>query len=142
MRNAIAWILRLGLGALFVYAGIAKLADPVHFADEIANYHFFPSLAPILAATLPMIEVLLGMAIVIAPIRWRQGAALGIIGLMAVFTVAVSQAVGRGINVSCGCFGGASGPVTGITIARDLALLAAAIALFALGASSLRRAAR
>jgi putative oxidoreductase len=51
-------------------------------------------------------------------------------GLLVVFTLAVTQAVVRGINVDCGCFGGAaSGPVTGWTIARDVGLLAAAAAL-------------
>jgi hypothetical protein len=53
---------------------------------------------------------------------------------MAVFTVAVAQVTVRGINVSCGCFGGDSGPITIATVARDLGLLAAALALFLLSA--------
>jgi putative oxidoreductase len=46
---------------------------------------------------------------------------------LAVFTVAVTQVVVRGINVECGCFGGAAGPVTALTIARDVGLFAAAL---------------
>jgi hypothetical protein len=50
-------------------------------------------------------------------------------GLMAIFTAAVTLVVARGINISCGCFGGHTGPISGLTIARDVALLAVAIAL-------------
>jgi hypothetical protein len=86
---------------------------------------------------MPMIEVTLGAALIVAPAAWRRGAALATAGLLVVFTVAVTQAVVRGINVDCGCFGGAaSGPVSGWTIARDLALLAASVALLMLTPSA------
>jgi putative oxidoreductase len=134
LRLAIGWILRLGLGALFVLAGVLKLAQPAAFAIEIVNYRLLPGLAPYLAATLPAIEVVLGVALVAAPVAWQRAAALSMAGLLALFTVAVGQVVARGINVDCGCFGGNSGPVTGWTIARDLALLAAAVAAVALSA--------
>jgi putative oxidoreductase len=129
----LALALRLGLGGLMAWAGLMKLRDPGEFANEIANYHLFPSLAPWLAVTLPAIEIVLGLALCAAPRAWLRAAALATAGLLAVFTVAVAQVVARGINVSCGCFGGTgSGPVTGLTIARDLVLLAAAIALLLL----------
>jgi putative oxidoreductase len=128
--RAFEWALRLGLGALFIVAGVLKLRDPTGFATEIANYRFLAEAAPWLAATLPMVEVILGAALIAAPALWRRGAALAMAGLLVVFTVAVTQAVARGINVDCGCFGGAaSGPVSGWTIARDLGLLAASVAL-------------
>jgi uncharacterized membrane protein YphA (DoxX/SURF4 family) len=125
----IAWALRLGLGALFLYAGAVKLADPTQFAIEIGNYRLGAAWAPHLAVVLPFVELALGAAVIALPLQWRRGAALALAGLLALFTVAVAQAVGRGINVDCGCFGGASGPVTMVTVARDVALLAAAAAL-------------
>src|SRR6266511_770382 len=103
--RAFEWALRLGLGALFIVAGVLKLRDPTTFATEIANYRFLAELAPWLAATLPMIEVALGAALIVAPVAWRRAAALATVGLLVVFTVAVTQAVVRGINVDCGCFG-------------------------------------
>lgn len=130
--RAIVWILRFALGALLAYAGAVKLGHPADFATEIANYHLVPSLAPWLAVTLPGIELTLGLALAFAPREWLRSAALAAAGLLAVFTVAVTQVVARGINVSCGCFGGASGPVTVATVGRDLALLAAALALLLL----------
>jgi putative oxidoreductase len=124
--------LRVGLGGLFVFAGIMKLADPVAFAIEIGNYRMGAGFAPYLAVILPYIEIALGAAVIFLPLDWRRGAALALAGLTAVFTVAVAQAVGRGINVDCGCFGGASGPVTWLTVGRDVALVAAAAAILAL----------
>jgi putative oxidoreductase len=128
LRLVAGWLLRLGLGALFVLAGVLKLAQPTAFATEIVNYRFLPALAPYLAATLPAIEIGLGLALVAAPVPWRRAAALAMAGMLAIFTVAVGQVVARGINIDCGCFGGGSGPVSGWTIARDVALLAAALA--------------
>lgn len=128
----LAWLLRLGLAAVFGAAGALKLRDPSGFATEIANYHLLPSLAPWLAATLPAIELGLALALLLGTRRWRRAAALAATLLLAVFTVAVAQVVARGINVSCGCFGGDSGPVTLVTVARDLALLGASALLFRL----------
>jgi putative oxidoreductase len=118
--------LRVVLGGLMVLAGVLKLPDPTAFANEITNYRFLPLLAPWMAATLPTIEIALGVALVMAPLAWRRSAALATLAVMAVFTVALVQVVVRGINVDCGCFGGGSGPVTWLTVGRDLVLMAMA----------------
>lgn len=128
----IALALRVGLGALFVIAGALKLGDPMRFAIEVTNYRLLPALAPYLAVILPPVEVVLGLSLIAMPRTWRRAAALALTALMAVFTVAVAQVVARGINVDCGCFGGASGPVDGWTVARDFALLAVAAVVLVL----------
>ena len=129
-------VFRVVLGALFVFAGVAKLGDSAAFALEIANYRMLPvaSLAPWMAVTLPGIEVVIGVAIVVGPKAWVRAAALLMTALLVVFTVAVTQVVLRGINIQCGCFGGDSGEVTWLTIARDVALLAMAAAVFVMSA--------
>jgi len=126
------WGLRISLGALFVLTGILKLGDPSAFAVEIHNYQLFPSLAPVLAATLPTIELALGASLLLGPRTWLRAGALATSALLVVFTVAVGSAVARGINISCGCFGAGSSPVTLITVARDVVLLAASAALLRL----------
>lgn len=128
-RDLGLWLVRFALAALFLFAGVAKLADPIAFAVEITNYRLASALAPWLAATLPAIEIAVGAALVAPWSAWRRAGALAATGLLLVFTIAVTQTVVRGINVDCGCFGGQSGPVTGLTIARDLALLAACLLL-------------
>lgn len=130
--SIVQWALRLGLGGLFVYTGAIKLADPNAFALEIHNYQLFPSLAPVLAAALPVVELTIGLALVAGPRPWLRAGALSCLLLMVVFTAAVGSAVARGINISCGCFGAGSSPVTLVTVARDVALLAASAALLAL----------
>lgn len=121
------WVVKLALGALLVYAGVMKLLGPADFAEEIANYRFLPQLAPFLAVMLPPIEVLLGTVLIVSGARseWLPAAALGSTLLMAVFTVAVTQAVLRGIDTSCGCFGADSGPITWLTVLRVVGLGAA-----------------
>ncbi len=131
MKRALLLLLRLGLGGLFLWAAAGKIADPHTFARDIANYRLVPdTLAPAMAALLPFVEVGLGFALVLG--LWTRAAAIGIAGLMGVFTVAVGAAFARGIDVACGCFGGGSTPIGWLTIARDVALLAAAIALVVL----------
>jgi uncharacterized membrane protein YphA (DoxX/SURF4 family) len=126
MIVAVMWLFRLGLGGLFVFAGVSKLRDPMGFAQEISHYQLAPQLAPYGAMLLPAIEIVLGAALVIGSRRWRAGAALGLVGLLLVFTGAVLTAVVRGINIDCGCFGAGASPVTWWTVARDVGLLAVA----------------
>lgn len=117
--------LRVVLGALFVYAGVAKLADVAGFAVDIANYRVLPPrlVAP-LAAALPGVEIAAGVCLLAG--RWTRAAALVAGGMLAVFSVAVAQALARGINLECGCFGASRDPVTTATLARDIVLLAMA----------------
>ncbi len=131
MKRALPHVLRLGLGGLFLWAAAGKIADPHAFARDIANYRLVPdAMAPAMAALLPFVEVGLGLAVVLGV--WTRAAAIGIAGLLAVFTVAVVAAFARGIDVACGCFGGGGAPIGWLTVARDVGLLAAAIALVVL----------
>ncbi len=135
-RTALLWALRLSLGALFALTGALKMRDPASFAIEIHNYQLFPELAPLLAATLPATEVVLGLALIAAPRPWARASALASTALLGVFTIAVISVVARGINITCGCFGDGSGPVTMATVLRDVALVAAGAALFRLSADA------
>lgn len=113
---------RITLGALFVYAALTKVGDFHLFAEEIANYQLLPAaLVPVVAAALPGIEIAAG-ALLVAGLWWRPAAIL--IGVMlAVFTVGLAQALVRGIDLTCGCFGG-SDPATWGTVVRDVVMLA------------------
>lgn len=119
-------LVRLGLGGLFVVAGASKWGDPGGFAQEIANYQLWPGLAPYLAAVLPAMEIVAGLALLLAPLSWRRAGAAALFFITAAFTVAVGAAAARGLDISCGCFGAGSGRVTWLTVLRNLALLTAA----------------
>lgn len=130
MKRAALLLLRVLLGGVFVVAGASKIGDPAGFARAIANYELFPALAPLLAVTLPPVEIAAGALLLLAPLAWRRAAALCLAALMVVFTAAAAAALARGIDVACGCFGGeAGGSIDALTIARDLALLGAAAVL-------------
>jgi uncharacterized membrane protein YphA (DoxX/SURF4 family) len=127
INAGLRWGIKLVLGGVLLYAGVMKLLDPTGFAEEIANYRFLSELAPVLAVVLPPVEIALGATLILARLSnpWLPAAALGSALLMAVFTIAVAQAVLRGIDTSCGCFGTESGPITWLTVMRVIGLGAA-----------------
>jgi putative oxidoreductase len=130
LRALCAGLLRLGLGGLLVVAGLLKLRDPSGFAIEISNYQLLPSLAAYPAAILPATELVLGLALIVAPAPWRRAATVGVAILFLMFTLAVTSAYVRGINIACGCFGGGGDAIGPLTVARNLALLLGISALW------------
>jgi uncharacterized membrane protein YphA (DoxX/SURF4 family) len=128
--RALGLALRLLVGGVLAVAGALKLRASGAFATEIANYQLMPGAAPYLAVALPAVELVLAVAIVVAPRVWRRAAALGALALFATFTVAVAAAYFRRINIDCGCFGTGGGPINALTLARNVGLVtAAALAL-------------
>lgn len=116
-------LVRLVLGGLFVLAGVLKLQDPSKFALEISNYQMISVGTTAMAALLPAVEIVAGAALIVLPQAWRRAAALLILLMVMMFSVAVSTAYFRGINIDCGCFGGAASPITWVTLLRNLGLL-------------------
>jgi len=141
MRVISSWVLRTVLAAIFLYAGIAKLADVRAFAADVANYRMLPAalIAPF-AATLPGVEIACGLAL-LYPRTVRAAAGLAV-ALLVAFTVAAVQALARDINLDCGCFGSVRAPVTVLTVGRDAALVAAAVAVTMLAPSANEKAPR
>jgi putative oxidoreductase len=114
---------RLGLGALFVFAGAAKAYDPGELADEVQKYNLLPWIpAVLLALYLPWLEILAGLLLVLN--KFERGALLVIGLLLLIFTVALASAMVRGLNIDCGCFGKAlTSTGTIIPLVRNLLLL-------------------
>ncbi len=130
VRVVAVGLLRFALGGLLALAGLLKLRDPSGFAVEIANYQLLPALAAYPAAILPATELVLSVALVFAPAPWRRAAVVGVAILFAGFTVAVTSAYVRGINIACGCFGGGGDAIGPLTLLRNLALLLGVAALW------------
>ena len=115
----------LAVAAIFVFAGATKLGDPARFAVEIGNYRLVPPLvAGLLAVYLPWLEIALGLGLC-AP-RWRPAARLLAAGLLLAFCAALVAALVRGLDIRCGCFGGADGGgmSAGWALARNGVLIA------------------
>ena len=122
-------VLSLTIGAIFIYAGIIKVLDPVGFARDIDNYKMLPWTAAVaFAFFLPWLEIFCGIALIIR--RLNHGSVLILTGLTVVFIAASIIAKARGLDISCGCFGHASkGWSFGKHMALDFALLAGVVAL-------------
>ncbi len=96
-------LIRVGLGVLFMYASWPKIADPPGFAHVLWNYKILPDLliSP-LAISLPWVELLVGIALVLGILR--RGAALMAALLLLAFTAGLGIDLARGIAIDCGCF--------------------------------------
>jgi len=116
----------IAIGLVFVVAGLAKVGDPTAFAAQVHNFRMMPiPLENLLAMTLPWVELVAGVALILG-VRERGAAAL-LLFLMALFTVAVGQAVARGLSFECGCFGKADSSTVGLKkIGENIALTAVA----------------
>jgi len=120
----LAFLFRLILGCVFVYASFDKISHPADFARIIYNYHFLPTSAiNLFAIILPWIELMCGMALILG--LFVESASLLIGFLLGIFIVALSSAVIRGLDISCGCFSttSSSEKVVWDTIIRDLIML-------------------
>lgn len=125
----------LGLGAIFIYASLDKIAHPDRFADIVNDYRMLPPLfINAFALAMPWLEVTTGLALVLG--LWRRGAGLLAAGLCVAFLVAIAQAELRGLRIECGCFnvGGMSGTEASWSLfGRDVVLLAAAALIWRRG---------
>jgi uncharacterized membrane protein YphA (DoxX/SURF4 family) len=107
--------------AIWLVAGIAKVADLTAFKQEVAAYDVVPSLAEPIAYGLPFVEIGLGIYLALG-LLVRPAAALSF-ALMLVFIGVQAQAWARGLSIECGCFGGLSKDTVGAgTILRDILL--------------------
>jgi uncharacterized membrane protein YphA (DoxX/SURF4 family) len=130
LTRFLSFVLRLVVGGIFVYAGVVKILDPAGFATDVANYRVLPLvLVNFVAITLPWVETVVGILMVMG--FWLPGSALVITGLMGVFLAAIGQALARGLDIRCGCFGTIEGgKMDALTLVRDIALFVCAAWLY------------
>ncbi len=126
MKKLLYHLCRLGLAAVFLYAGYVKGSDPVAFAGQVAAYQILPyAFNYLVAATLPFVELLCGGLLLLNQ-RVRP-ALLVIFGLNSVFMLALFSLLLRGLDIDCGCFHpGAEGEATTspqMALLRDAGLM-------------------
>ncbi len=129
--RTVPWLavpVRWYLAALFVGASLHKIVEPYAFAVDVATYDILPLWAVNLTAVvLPWLELTAGLMLLAG---WRvRTASLLVAGMVAVFLVALLIALGRGLDMSCGCFasqGAEDHPISWLTALRDLTWLALA----------------
>jgi len=132
---AVYWVVSIGLGAVFIYASLDKIAHPQDFAKIVYRYRLAGPTAALgvvpanlFAVLLPWLEAVIGVLLVTG--LWRREAAAITAALLVMFLIAVGYVMWQGIDVEhCGCFTvGGEGRSAGWTlIASDLGLLAVSL---------------
>ena len=90
-------VVRLFLGAVFVYANLDKILHPQAFAEMVYNYQILPDvLINLTAIVLPWLELL--------PRLLFPGAVFLANILLLTFFGALVFNISRGLDVHCGCF--------------------------------------
>ena len=119
-------VLRVALGAIFIYAAYTKLAEPWQlFAAGIRSYEVLPlPAADFLARTLPWFELLVGVLLVVG--RWLRVSTLATSGLLLVFFSLMVRANIKGQTIDCGCFGPGE-TISWKTLLRDGSMLAGSL---------------
>ncbi|HZP44787.1 MAG TPA: MauE/DoxX family redox-associated membrane protein [Candidatus Binataceae bacterium] len=126
--------LRTAIGLEFVYAGWSKVGDPLGFADSVASFAILPNaIVSIFALALPIFEIIAGLLILGG--RPRRIGAAAVFVLSLIFVIALAQALARGLDVNCGCFGpGASTTNPWIDLVRNLFTVAGCAIIYVLQA--------
>lgn len=135
MNDALV-IARLFLAAVFIVAGVAKLADRSGTRQALTDFAVPHRLAGPLQFLLPTAELATAIALLF-PTTARWGAT-GSLVLLALFVVGLTRVLRRGESPDCHCFGQLhSKPASWTTVARNLvlALPAAYVALTGPGPS-------
>jgi len=120
-------VLRVFLGALFVFSATGKVADPERFAIAVRAYELLPvSLTNLFALVLSWAEILSGIMLILGV--YTRKAAAAVLLLLVMFTVAIATTMIRGLVIDCGCFSNEGGSQTGLLLVlRNLFLIAACL---------------
>lgn len=124
--------MRMVLGGAFVLSGLLKLWDPGLFAMAVRNFELIGDpWAPIVAVTLPSLEMVTGLGVLLHLRPVYRASLLLLAASLVVFVVALAISWARGLEISCGCFGG-NGELTNypLAILRNLVLTGLAGALW------------
>ncbi|MCL4467989.1 MAG: DoxX family membrane protein [Deltaproteobacteria bacterium] len=130
MRPVIILVLRVILGIVFVVAAYGKLLHPDALVSTVINFNILPlGLAKIFAETLPWIEMIGGIMLIIG--FGTRGASFALGWLLVSFIIAIWINIHRGVSMDCGCFDlfGMNEKIGSAILIRDIVFLIVAIAL-------------
>jgi putative oxidoreductase len=107
LDHLVADLTHLRFGDALVHFQQLSVASPVEFASGIDNFKLVPwPVSVALAFYLPWLEIFCALGLMFRLLY--RGALTLLIILIVVFTLAITAAKVRGLDITCGCFGHAS----------------------------------
>lgn len=110
------------LGLTYLNAGAVKLVDLAAFLNSVEGFRLLPRDVAVVVTFFPRwMEIVAGAG----TWWWRTklGALAILTGLNGIFAVVVASALIRGLNITCGCFGGDGKTSLVISLARAMGLM-------------------
>jgi putative oxidoreductase len=110
--KALEILSRIVLAGVFILAAVPKILHPDDFAKAVMNYKVSmpiigQSYVFLVAGFLPSLEAIAAVAVLWN--RTKRAAGILLIGMLLLFIVLIAQAMIRGFNIDCGCFGSGAG---------------------------------
>ena len=124
--EAVAVVARVVLAAVFVTAALGKALDPEGSREALRGFRVPERLVAPAAVALPIVESLVGVALLLAAsARWGAAAAIVLLGA---FAAGRAAALRRGERPECHCFGRIhSEPAGASALVRNVLLAALAV---------------
>jgi uncharacterized membrane protein YphA (DoxX/SURF4 family) len=96
----------LVIGSVWLVAGYLKFSDPAGTVRAVRAFQLLPtSVVPAFGHLLPVLEMVVGACLLLGLLT-RTFAVISALLLIG-FIVGISSAWARGLEIQCGCFGGA-----------------------------------
>ena len=134
-----AWVLlalQVVLSVVLLIAAAEKALRSEEFVTALRLSHVPDSLVPVVAITVPVVEVVLALALLLVADGALPVVLILTLILLTVFTAWMAWVRARRLRVHCGCFGTGSAEVGPRTIVRNLVLLAVAIVALVVAAGT------
>ena len=135
--TAVVLLMRLVVGATFIFSGFAKAVDPWGTCYKVTEYLLtlgwdsMAGQALLIAFALPAVELMLGVAIVVG--AYRRSAPVGVLIMMAVMLPLTLWLATTNAVPDCGCFGDAIVLTNWATFGKNLLLTMGALFLLCFG---------
>src|SRR6266571_1692272 len=112
---------RLVLTAVFIVAGLGKLADLAGSQQALEDFGVSKLLARPFGLLLPLAELAVAIALILTALAWWG--ALGAVALLFLFIIGIGYNLARGRTPDCHCFGQLhSAPAGWSTLVRNAVL--------------------
>ena len=138
VAESLAFVLRVGLGIVFLFACVGKIRQPYDFLAQVYDYELLGRNAGLLVALgLPWVELTVGVCLLAGVLI--RGALLASLACCLVFVSVQASALFRGLSIGCACFSTLDGGMVSYsTLGRSGVLFVCAV--IAYGMSMHRRA--